>query len=241
MIAQLIAWSARNLMLVLIATAFAVVAGVWALTPPAPRRHPRPLGHAGHRLHGVSRAGPASGRGPGHLSAHHFHADRAALEGRARVLLLRRLVRLRHLRGRHRHLLGAQPRPRISQRRSKTFAGRGDTDLGARRQRRRLGLSVRGARQEQVPRRSALAAGLGDPLRAVQGRGRCRGRERRRLREAIQCRHRSRPHALARHLTAKSARRHPRQQHGCRGPHARACRARVHGARPRLSQRHGRP
>src|SRR3970040_499159 len=32
MIARLIAWSARNLMLVLIATAFAVVAGVWALT-----------------------------------------------------------------------------------------------------------------------------------------------------------------------------------------------------------------
>ena len=31
MIARLIAWSARNLMLVLIATAFAVVAGVWAL------------------------------------------------------------------------------------------------------------------------------------------------------------------------------------------------------------------
>ena len=32
MIAKLISWSARNLMLVLIATAFAVVAGVWALT-----------------------------------------------------------------------------------------------------------------------------------------------------------------------------------------------------------------
>ena len=32
MIARLIGWSARNLMLVLIATAFAVVAGVWALS-----------------------------------------------------------------------------------------------------------------------------------------------------------------------------------------------------------------
>src|SRR5213083_2425559 len=31
MIARLIAWSARNLMLVLIATAFAVVGGIWAL------------------------------------------------------------------------------------------------------------------------------------------------------------------------------------------------------------------
>ena len=31
MIARLIAWSARNLVLVLIATAFAVVAGMWAV------------------------------------------------------------------------------------------------------------------------------------------------------------------------------------------------------------------
>ena len=31
MIARLIGWSARNLMLVLIATAFAMVAGAWAL------------------------------------------------------------------------------------------------------------------------------------------------------------------------------------------------------------------
>jgi len=31
MIARLIAWSARNLMLVLIATAFAIVGGIWAL------------------------------------------------------------------------------------------------------------------------------------------------------------------------------------------------------------------
>ena len=31
MIARLIAWSARNLMLIFIATAFAVVGGIWAL------------------------------------------------------------------------------------------------------------------------------------------------------------------------------------------------------------------
>ena len=35
--------------------------------------------------------------------------------GGARLLLLRRVVRLRHLRGRHRHLLGAQPRAGIPQ------------------------------------------------------------------------------------------------------------------------------
>ena len=32
MIAKLIGWSARNLMLILIGTAFAVLAGVWSLT-----------------------------------------------------------------------------------------------------------------------------------------------------------------------------------------------------------------
>ena len=77
MIARLIAWSARNIMLVLIGTAFAVAGGLYALRTPAARRHPRPLGHAGHRLHRISRAGAAGGRGPGHLSADDGDADRA--------------------------------------------------------------------------------------------------------------------------------------------------------------------
>ncbi|WP_424360765.1 efflux RND transporter permease subunit [Methylocystis parvus] len=50
-------------------------------------------------------------------------ADGAALEGGARLLVLRRLVRLRHLRGWGRHLLGALARPRISQRRRQAPAG----------------------------------------------------------------------------------------------------------------------
>jgi len=51
------------------------------------------------------RAGAAGDRGPGHLSADDGDADRAAFQGRARLLVLRGLVRLRHLRRWHRYLL----------------------------------------------------------------------------------------------------------------------------------------
>ena len=202
----------------------------------AARRHSRSLRHPGHRLHRVSRAGAAGGRGSGHLSADHGHADRAEVEGGARVVFLRRVVRLRHLRGRHRHLLGALARARIPQCRLLPAAIRRDADDGPGRHRRRLGLPIRRRCQEQVAGRVALAAGLGDPLRAGQGRRRGRGRQHRRLRQAVQRRHRSRPHALAWHSALQSARGHPPVQHGRGRPHGGACGARVHGARPRLHQ-----
>ena len=47
---------------------------------------------------------------------HDQDAFRAQGQGRARLFVLRLLVRLCHLRGRHRSLLGAQPRARIPQR-----------------------------------------------------------------------------------------------------------------------------
>ena len=47
--------------------------------------------------------------GPSHLSHHDQDALGAAGQSRARLLLLRLLVRLCHFRGRHRSLLGAQP------------------------------------------------------------------------------------------------------------------------------------
>ena len=76
-----------------------------------------------------------------------------------------------------------------------------------------------------------------DPLRRVQGRGRRRGRQRRRLRQAVQRRRRSAPAAGAGHPAPEAAGRRPRQQHGRRRAHRRALRVRVHGARPRLSAR----
>ena len=77
MIARLIAASARNIMLVMIGTVFAVTAGLYAIYASAARCHPRPLRYAGHRLHRVSGPGAAGGRGPGHLSADHGDAHRA--------------------------------------------------------------------------------------------------------------------------------------------------------------------
>ena len=78
MIERLIAVSARNLMLVLIATVFA--AG-WALrvSAYAARCAARSLRYASHRLHRISRAGAAGGRGSGHLSADDGDARRAAV------------------------------------------------------------------------------------------------------------------------------------------------------------------
>ena len=64
-------------MLVLIATAFAVVGGSVGAADSTARRHPRSLRHPGHRLHRVSGTGAAGGRGSGHLSADHGDADRA--------------------------------------------------------------------------------------------------------------------------------------------------------------------
>ena len=59
MIAQIIGWSARNTLLVLIATFMAVAGGIYALKHP-PGRHPRPVGRTGHhhdRVPGPESAG----------------------------------------------------------------------------------------------------------------------------------------------------------------------------------------
>ncbi len=70
------------------------------------RRHPRPLRHPGDRLLALGPQ-PRHHRGPGHLPDRHRAPRRAAREGDPRLLRLRLLLRLRHLRGRHRPLLGA--------------------------------------------------------------------------------------------------------------------------------------
>ena len=185
MIARLIRWSASNLVLVLIGALLATAAGHLCAPPRAARRDPRPLRHPGHRLHRVSRPGAAGRRGSGHLSA--LDRDAVGAEGprRPRLLVLRRLVRLRDLRGRDRHLLGPLARARIPLRRRPQSARRRHADARAGRDRRRLGLPVRRHGREAHACRAAHDAGLAGALRPRQGGRRGRGRERRRLRAPI--------------------------------------------------------
>ena len=130
MIARLIAWSASNLMLVLIATAFAVVAGVWSLTH-LPLDAIPDLSDTQVIVYTEF-----PGQAPQVVEDQVTYPLTTSMltVPRSKVVrgfsILRRVVRLRHFRGRHRHLLGAQPRPRISQRRVQTSARRRDAHLG---------------------------------------------------------------------------------------------------------------
>ena len=114
--------------------------------------------------------------------------------------------RLRDLRGRHGSVLGALARARISQFGRPPAAGRRRAEPRAGRDRRRLGLSIRRARCAKEPGGTAHDPGLVHPLRPRQGGGRRRGRQRRRLRQAIQRGDRSAPAAVARHPVIKNSR-----------------------------------
>src|SRR6202048_5195138 len=67
--------------------------------PYGARCDPGSLRHASHRLHRISRPGAAGDRGSGHLSADHGAARRAALQGGARLFVLRRVLCLCRVRG----------------------------------------------------------------------------------------------------------------------------------------------
>ena len=119
-------------------------------------------------------------------------------------------------------------------------AGRCRAQPRSRCDRRRVGLPVRRPWRPEEPRRAAHHSGLVRPLRHRQGGGRGRGRERRRLRQAIQRRDRSPPAAGARHSAVEDPRRLAHQQHGCRRANGRARRNGIRGARARLHQEPGR-
>ena len=74
----------------------------------------------------------------------------------------------------------------------------------------------------------------------LQGRGRLGSRQRRRLRQAIFDRRRSVAHARPGRDAGRDRRGGAQQQHGYRRAHRRNLRIRVHGARPRLSEEHRR-
>jgi hypothetical protein len=124
MLANIIDWSGRNRFLVLLATLFITVGGVFAVLRTPLDALPDLSDVQVIVYTEVPRPGAAGGRGPGHLSADHGHAVGAEVEGGARLLLLRRVLRLHHLRGRHRHLLGALARAGVPQLRRRPHAAR---------------------------------------------------------------------------------------------------------------------
>jgi hypothetical protein len=132
--------------------------------------------------------------------------------------------------------LGALARARISELRRAAAAGRSRAESRSRRDRRRMGLSIRRARCAEEPRRAADRPGLVRPLWDRQGGGCCRSRQRRGVRQAIQRGHRSTAIAGARHSAGQDPRSAAHQQHGRRGAHGGAGGSRVRGARPRLYQ-----
>ena len=89
----------------------------------AARRDSGSRRHAGHRLLAVG-SQPRPHRGAGHVSDRDGDAWRAARESGSRRLRFRLLVRLRHLRRRHRHLLGAHANARVPVRRAVAAAAR---------------------------------------------------------------------------------------------------------------------
>ncbi len=202
---------------------------------------PRPLRCAGHHQDRVPRTGAAGGGGPGHLSADHRHAVGAQGQGGAGLFLLRRQLRLRHLRGRHRHVLGPLPGAGVPQRGGGGAPGGGPAHPGAGRHRGGLDLPVRPGGPHRPPRpgRAALHPGLVPQVRAAdrQGGGRQPGRHG--------------PPVPGGGGPGEAARlRHPPGQ-GEDGPQARQPgdrrlgggdgRGGVHGARQRLRELAGRP
>ena len=105
----------------------------------------------------------------------------------AGLFLLRFFLRLHPVRGRHRHLLGAIARPGIPQLRRRTPAHRGHSQPGARRHWRGLGVRIRvaGHHRHLRPAGTAQPAGLVPALRTHVGAWRLRGRQHRRLCEAV--------------------------------------------------------
>ena len=116
-------------------------------------RDPGSLRRPGDRLHRLPGSGAPGRRGPGHLSALHGDARGALRQGGARLLVLRLLDGLHHLRGRHRPLLGALASARVPELRAGPAARRPDAPARPRRDRRGLGLRVHAHRlQPALPR-----------------------------------------------------------------------------------------
>jgi hypothetical protein len=152
MIGRLIDASARNRALMFF-FALALAVGGWTRAAQhQARRHPRPLRPTGDRLHRVDGALAHSRRGPGHLPPGDRPPRRASRRRRARPDDVRHELRLRRLRGGHRHLLGALARAGVPQHRPQPSAARRQSRIGPDATGHRLGLPVRPRRSLRPPR-----------------------------------------------------------------------------------------
>ncbi len=133
----------------------------------------------------MARAGAADHRGPGHLPDHDQDAFGAQSHGGAGLFVLRLLVRLCDLPGRHRPVLGAQPRAGIPQPDQRPVAPGRQPDARAGRDRRGLGLHVFHQLHQPQPAGTALVPGLVSEIPVERRPGRRGGRLGRRLRQAV--------------------------------------------------------
>ena len=184
MIAAVIRWSARNLMLVLIATAALVGGGLFAVGRLSLDALPDLSDVQVIIYTEYPGQAPAGRRGPGHLPAHHRDA------GRAEVRVVRgfsffgvSFVYVIFEDGTDIYWARSRVLEYLNFARSACRPGRAP-DARSRRHRRGLGLPVRAARREPHAGRAAHAPGLVPALPADEGAGRRRGRCRRRLRAA---------------------------------------------------------
>ena len=115
MLKRIIDFSLRNKFLVLLGT-LALVSGrrLYAVrNTPLDAVSPTSPTCASDHLHGMARPGAANRAGPGYLPHHNQNAFRAKRDGRARLFILRLFFCVRDFQGRHRPVLGTQPRARI--------------------------------------------------------------------------------------------------------------------------------
>ena len=177
MIAALIRWSIANRFLVLLATLMLSAWGVYSVL-----RTPLDALPDLSDVQVIIRTtypgpGAAHRREPDHLPADDDDAVGAGREDGARLFVLRRLLRLRAVRGRHRPVLGALARARVPEPGAGAPAAGRDGLARAGRHRRRLDLPVRAGRPQRHDGRrpAARAAGLVPQVRAEDRAQRGRG------------------------------------------------------------------
>ena len=162
---------------------------------------------------------------------------------RARLLVLRRLLRLRDIRGRDRSLLGTIARARKPEPGQRAPAGLRNPGARPGRHRGRLGIRVRARRSERRPRpgRAHQHPGLVPEVRTADGPWRRRGRYRRRHGAAVPGRRRSGQTAARGTHAGPRTRRRPGRQPRNRRLRGRDGRSRIHGACQRLRGQRRRP